>query len=313
MSDRNRQAFTLVELLVVITIIGMLVALLLPAVQNARESARRVTCTNNQNQITNAMIIYEGTRRALPGYVQNLHVVDPSSGKAADCAYSWVVAILPQLERADLYKYLKTHPTFPMKDSSGNNWLPPYMPLLVCPSNPPDQTNNAWLSYPVNCGRLGDTSDTTASAVFFNHSIAMSTANTLINETLDYISSKDGTQNTIMVTENVGTDNWLPNDGKGTPTLPPAEGTVGVVYDQPSMAAPAAAIPDPDNMAPYLARPSSRHGGGVMAGFCDGHVQFLRNDVDVQIYQELMMPDDATAFAAAGITSYKPFDPSLAF
>jgi prepilin-type N-terminal cleavage/methylation domain-containing protein len=62
------QGFTLVELLVVITIIGMLMALLLPAVQAAREAGRRATCTNNEKQIAAAMLIFESGRQCFPGY-----------------------------------------------------------------------------------------------------------------------------------------------------------------------------------------------------------------------------------------------------
>src|SRR5438093_1380156 len=62
--------FTLVELLVVITIIGMLVALLLPAVQGARESARTTQCLNNIGQLAKAMVTYDVSRQNFPGYIQ---------------------------------------------------------------------------------------------------------------------------------------------------------------------------------------------------------------------------------------------------
>ena len=69
-SIRRRTGFTLVELLVVIAIIGMLVALLLPAVMSARKTARQNTCMNNVRQVAMAMINHETARGQLPGYSQ---------------------------------------------------------------------------------------------------------------------------------------------------------------------------------------------------------------------------------------------------
>ena len=69
-SPRRRLAFTLVELLVVITIIGMLVALLLPAVQNARERGRQLSCLNNLKQLSLATVSHDSSKGQFPGYTQ---------------------------------------------------------------------------------------------------------------------------------------------------------------------------------------------------------------------------------------------------
>ena len=85
MRSRMRQGFTLVELLVVIAIIGILVALLLPAVQKAREAARRVQCLNQTRQLALACHNYESARRRFPRAVD-------------DSTFSYVARIAPFLE-----------------------------------------------------------------------------------------------------------------------------------------------------------------------------------------------------------------------
>jgi prepilin-type N-terminal cleavage/methylation domain-containing protein len=88
----SRTAFTLVELLVVIAIIGVLVALLLPAVQAARESARRSQCQNNLKQASIGMHNFEDTYRTLPG----------GMGKFGCCWGTWQVRLLPYIEQSAL-------------------------------------------------------------------------------------------------------------------------------------------------------------------------------------------------------------------
>ena len=91
---RGRLAFTIVELLVVIALIGILIALLLPAIQAARESARMTNCSNNLKQIGLAHIQYEGIQRKFANAI--------SSGVPSRWA-TWTVAILPQMQETSLY------------------------------------------------------------------------------------------------------------------------------------------------------------------------------------------------------------------
>ncbi len=95
-----RSAFTLVELLVVIAIIGVLVGLLLPAVQSARESARRLQCSNNLKQLGLAVANYESALRKYPLTTTG---ATPSSAGCGNGFYSWLALILPFIEQQSLY------------------------------------------------------------------------------------------------------------------------------------------------------------------------------------------------------------------
>lgn len=110
-STSRRSAFSLVELLVVIAIIGILISLLLPAVQAARESARRVQCVNNLKQLATAALNYESSMGTLPPSAllepselsySNAHypVVDQETGRQ----FSWVVTLLPFIEQQNVYE-----------------------------------------------------------------------------------------------------------------------------------------------------------------------------------------------------------------
>jgi len=99
MTGGGRRGFTLVEVLVVVAIIAVLVGLLLPAVQAARESARRLRCSANLKQVGLAVLAHHEARRALPTTVSSGTVArrgdfDPRSGTS----HSWLVQILPQLD-----------------------------------------------------------------------------------------------------------------------------------------------------------------------------------------------------------------------
>jgi len=147
--SRRRTAFTLVELLVVIAIIALLIGLLLPAVQGAREAARRLQCGNNIKQVAMALQAYHTAQGALPRTICNRNL-EHSTVTVNDGADAWTlgrpdtwnVEIFPQLEQQNIYDALdftnkagdtSTSATRPISNLALSLKV---MPGLVCPSDP---------------------------------------------------------------------------------------------------------------------------------------------------------------------------------
>ncbi len=158
----QRKAFTLIELLVVIAIIGILVSLLLPAVQQVREAARRAECLNNIRQIGLAAQNYESaTRRLPPGWIERFE--DPNGEPDLANRYGWATVLLPYVEADNLYRnynvrdrYWNINPSAPPIDDTFSS-----LPIYTCPSDPMADINPNWegfnfakMNYAGNAGVL---------------------------------------------------------------------------------------------------------------------------------------------------------------
>lgn len=145
---RNAGGFTLVELLVVITIISILMGLLLPAVQAARESSRRSSCMNNEKQIALAFVAYEGTNRVLCGWRNAVGAFTGTNMTVSGTFTSWTVPLLPHLGNNEAFDWFNEYTT-DSDDVSKKSF-----PFFLCPTAPAQLSapQKAGLCYVVNAG-----------------------------------------------------------------------------------------------------------------------------------------------------------------
>lgn len=289
---RPRHGFTLVELLVVITIIGMLMALLIPAIGGAREAARRATCTNNQQNLAKAVIGYESAKRRMPGFNDSVR------GHRA----GWIGLCLPYLDSQPIYDAQYPEGRRPTQ-------APVKLPFAVCPSSGTDSGSlDGPNNYVANCGRADVPvserqdrclpPDWAENGVFFERiegDVASGNRRNSCrpNSTIEEISAGDlakwdGVSNTLLLSENLAFENaqWIAheeplvgfvwefqNDGTIHPT--------SKINGKPQIAG--------GNAPPYRwARPSSNHGGGIVAAFADASVIFLNEEIDDITYAQLL-------------------------
>lgn len=128
----KRYGITLIELTVVIGIIGLLIAILLPAVQYAREASRRVSCQNNLKQLGLGIQNHDSTHRSLPSLYNGTFLEKPRVTMDEFHFHSWRVAILPEMERAALFQNVDF--TLPATVAANQEILNTSIPGLLCPS-----------------------------------------------------------------------------------------------------------------------------------------------------------------------------------
>ncbi|MCH7727789.1 MAG: DUF1559 domain-containing protein [Planctomycetes bacterium] len=309
----SRLGFTLVELLVVIAIIGILIALLLPAVQAAREAARRTECVNNMKQIGLAVHNYVDTFKVLPpsGLVGPGNTFNEETG----VMISWIVLILPYMEQEPLYLQFDLGVSVLQQGSNPQANLPD---TLVCPTD----GQRSFFSYR---GKQFAKGNYAAWATPFHLDHQRQFPGALIGlepQPLAWVT--DGTSRTLLGSEVRVRDNV--QDSRGAWALPWAGSTLlaldlhsasASVYD-PAPGYPRSAIqmpntrdapdtlfvcPDPADARfrgmPCLATrsyrsaaPRSLHPSGVNVVFLDGHVEFIPNRIDQVTMARLVSADD---------------------
>ncbi|MEX2122038.1 MAG: DUF1559 domain-containing protein [Pirellulales bacterium] len=279
---KRPQGFTLVELLVVIAIIGVLIALLLPAVSAARETARRAQCANQLTQLILAVRQYESAHQVLPPGV--LEAAGPVQSVSQGYHFNWLVQLLPYLEKNNAYKRI---------DFSAGVYAPVNKPvrdwgseLFLCPSDAgtslalgvsnyagchhdveaPIDANNNGVFFLNSSVRLDDISDGSAYTIFLGEK-------RIGKADLGWMS---GTRATLR---NTGTPINASSVGAGLlASIDPAAGTL-----------PAAGQLVPANPQAVLVVGGfeSNHTTGAQFAFGDGSVRFLTESINSAIYAQL--------------------------
>lgn len=328
MKKTSKAGFTLVELLVVISIIGMLAGLMLPAVQSAREQGRRTTCMNNQRNIALAFVQCEQTKGRFPQWriagdygagTLNISTTNAVSTPIVDgwknsgrLQLGWIPQIFPYMEQTQLYEVIQNDGYTGSCDVT--------LESFVCKSagTPEVNMNN----YVANCGVADGAVDTaTATAQDTSKNYGMLSDGVYGGAKISVNDVKDGTSNTVLISENLQAGNiWASkeflvgfcvnsvNQGYGwatpsdTGTTVNADGTVnGVVTPmkvnalrdllEGSQFTSNNTVADSD---PYWAwaRPSSSHNGVVVCAMVDGSTRTISDSVDLEVMTKVMSPND---------------------
>ena len=292
------KGFTLVELLMVIAIIGILVALLLPAVQAAREAARRTQCMNNVKQVGLALRSYHVSFGTFPAAAS---ISLPEQCTGADCRGNPIyVSLLPYLEQAVLETAYDYEAPWGWAGWWGANPTLAEQKLAVyqCPSAGDAGFPNRRVYFAVTGGKTltvhNSRGDVFLDGVF------------TINRWLRLAHIVDGSSNTLTIGESVHVARWGMGSGYGDSNVggpvswlhgggcglgyygscPPESFSLGRAFRGTKHPINANILPmagDMENDAPF----GSDHPGGTHFLFGDGHVDFLGEAIDMDLYQAL--------------------------
>ncbi len=263
-SPPNRRAgFTLIELLVVIAIIGVLIALLLPAVQAAREAARRTQCVNNLKQIGLGLHGYHDSFRTFPA---GGWIFVPTAPQNRFMNMGWAAAILPWIEQRAVGDSLNF--SLPYNNAVNTTGGHSVLQVYICPSEP---RKTFWARSP---GDQFDSADGDYGGMFGPRGlIAPNDRNNpprgsmIFNQALSMVEIRDGSSQTLVIGEAPEAINALWISGHN-------------VFDQ-------AANINARPPAEFGEELTSQHPGGVNTLFGDGSVRFLKQTLDKKILSAL--------------------------
>ncbi len=292
-----KRAFTLVELLVVITIIGTLVALLLPAVQAAREAARRLQCTNNLKQIGLAMHNYHAALGSFPcgAAVGYLDTTGGPGGTPTGTREGWRVYVLPYLEKRNLFDGYDQETSLIV--GVNNEFSKLSLAIYQCPSDgrqpfdPHREDINRWRT----SNYVGVSGSKREHTLEGQHCGSYSVDGTLWPKSSVAVRDVlDGTSSTLLVGEQI---NWLRvwTAGAYRTNL---YGYMNHVCTFSTKNVRWAINTDPEERAYMHANPgqtclfndiffSSRHPGGAVFLWCDGHVTFVDESITLAAFKAI--------------------------